>query len=81
MATTLLSLCNQCDCKSRQAKLNQLSPGLGDKVATVFNPIQRILCTESGKQMGDILKPDMKSLVWLAVGFLVIPRVLSMVKK
>lgn len=29
----------------------------------------------------DILKPDMKSLVWLAVGWLVIPRVFAMVKK
>lgn len=31
--------------------------------------------------MGSILKPDMKSLVWLAVGWLVIPRVLTMFNK
>lgn len=30
--------------------------------------------------MPDILKPDMKSLVWLAVGFLVLPRVVRMVR-
>lgn len=27
-----------------------------------------------------ILKPDVKSLVWLAVGYLVIPRVLKLAK-
>jgi hypothetical protein len=31
--------------------------------------------------MTNILKPDMKSLVWLAVGFLVVPRVMSMFNK
>lgn len=31
--------------------------------------------------MGNILKPDMKSLVWLAVGAFVVPRVLSMFNK
>ena len=30
--------------------------------------------------MPDILKPDMKSVVWLAVGFLVLPRVVRMVR-
>lgn len=30
--------------------------------------------------MGDILKPDMKSLIWLAVGALVVPMILSKLK-
>jgi len=30
--------------------------------------------------MPSILKPDMKSLVWLAVGALVVPKVLAMVR-
>jgi hypothetical protein len=31
--------------------------------------------------MSNMLKPDLKAVVWLAVGFLVIPRVMAMVKK
>jgi len=31
--------------------------------------------------MPDILKPDTKALVWLALGFLVLPRVVAMVKR
>ncbi len=30
--------------------------------------------------MPDILKPDMKSLVWLAVGFIVLPRIVRAVR-
>lgn len=29
--------------------------------------------------MPNILKPDVKALVWLAVGFLVLPKIVSMV--
>ena len=31
--------------------------------------------------MPAILKPDMKSLVWLAVGFLVVPKILAAVHR
>lgn len=50
----------------------------------MFNPIQRFICPdkETGEiPMTDLLKPDVKALVWLAVGWLVIPRVMAMVKK
>lgn len=30
--------------------------------------------------MPSVLKPDMKAVVWLAIGALVVPRVLKMVK-
>jgi hypothetical protein len=30
--------------------------------------------------MPDVLKPDMKALVWLAIGVLVVPYVLKMVR-
>jgi hypothetical protein len=31
--------------------------------------------------MPEVLKPDMKALVWLAIGAVVLPKVLKMVKK
>jgi hypothetical protein len=31
--------------------------------------------------MGGILKPDMKSLVWMGIGFIVLPRLLGAVLK
>lgn len=31
--------------------------------------------------MPDILKPDLKSLVWLGLGFMVLPRVFKMAKR
>lgn len=30
--------------------------------------------------MPEVLKPDMKAVVWLAIGFLVLPKVLATVK-
>jgi len=72
-------LCNDCGCKTRQARLNHFVPGLGDKVATVLNPIQTVIC-KGEKSMPDILKPDMKAIVWLAIGAFAVPFVLKMVK-
>lgn len=72
-------LCSECDCKSRQARLNQYVPGLGDRVASVFNPIQTVIC-KGEKSMPDILKPDMKAIVWLGIGVVVVPFILKMVK-
>jgi hypothetical protein len=31
--------------------------------------------------MPNVLRPDMKAAVWLAVGFLVVPKVMSMVRR
>lgn len=63
---------DECGCAARRARLNELRPGLGDRVATVAEPIK-----EGVEQMPEILRPDMKSLVWLAIGALVVPFVLK----
>lgn len=81
MVMTLPSLCNKCRCKYRQEQWNKLIPGLGDTAKVIFDPIQQIICNESSESMGNLLKPDMKSLVWLAVGFFVAPRVIAMFNK
>ena len=31
--------------------------------------------------MPDILRPDMKSIVWLAIGFLVLPHIQNMIRR
>lgn len=61
-----------CGCAARRAWLNDRVPGLGDHVATVAEPIK-----EGMETMPEILRPDMKSLVWLAIGALVVPFVLK----
>lgn len=83
VATTRTLLCNKCRCKYRQELWNKFYPGLGDTAALIFDPIQRVICTESseGNEMTNLIKPDLKSLVWLAVGFFVAPRVLAMFNK
>ncbi len=83
MVMTPLSLCSQCGCKKRQEQWNAVIPGLGDTAAIVFNPIQRFICSDENgvSSMGNMLKPDLKSLVYLAVGFLVVPRVIAMFNK
>ncbi len=63
---------DDCGCAARQAWLNERVPGLGDRVATVAEPIK-----EGVEQMPAILRPDMKSLVWLAIGAVVVPFVLK----
>lgn len=82
MVTTLRSLCDNCGCKNRQEKWNKLIPGLGDTAAVIFNPIQSYICpNENGDiLMSNILKPDMKSIVWLAVGAFVVPMIIAKVK-
>lgn len=73
-----------CDCEKRQAQLNNIHPGFGDRVKSVADPIAKVLeigpYDERGSLMPDILRPDMKSLVWLAIGAFVVPMVLRMVK-
>lgn len=64
-----------CGCKARQAALNSAVPGLGDRVAVVAEPIY-----ERWQAMPSVLKPDMKSLVWLAIGAFLVPRLLTMVR-
>ena len=72
----LPSLCNSCRCKDRQEQWNKFIPGLGDTAATIFDPIQRLICSdEKSNVMPSLLKPDMKSLLWLAIGAIVVPMV------
>lgn len=63
---------DDCGCRARQEWLNSQVPGLGDAVAVVAEPIKEGMDT-----MPEILRPDMKSLVWLAIGALVVPFVLK----
>jgi hypothetical protein len=73
---------SDCGCKARKARLNAVVPGLGDQVELFLQPITPVvdkLSKENSKMM-DLLKPDMKSLVWLAIGAFVVPYVLKMVK-
>jgi hypothetical protein len=53
-----------CGCEGRRERLNHWWPGLGDKVK------------EGITEMGNLLRPDMKAIVWLALGALVLPVVL-----
>lgn len=63
---------DDCGCEARRQALNELQPGLGDAVKTVADPVQRGL-----ESMPELLRPDLKSLVWLAIGALVVPFVLK----
>ncbi len=71
-----------CGCEKRQARLNAAVPGLGDQVELFLQPIAPVVnkLSKENSTMMDILKPDMKSLVWLAIGAFVVPYVLKMVK-
>lgn len=64
-----------CGCEGRRSRLNEMRPGLGDQVARVAEPVK-----ETIQVMPTILRPDLKSLVWLAIGALVVPRILTMVR-
>lgn len=64
-----------CGCEDRRNKLNNFYPGLGDKVKLVADPVQ-----EGFNNMPEILRPDTKSLVWLAIGAFVVPMVLRFIK-
>lgn len=64
-----------CGCAGRQAALNAAVPGLGDAVKVVADPVADIIGYKGRvRKMPEILKPDMKSLVWLAIGTLVVAR-------
>lgn len=57
-----------CGCAARKQWLNEQSPGLGDRV-------------ERGiKTMPELLRPDMKSLVWLAIGAFIVPIVMRQIR-
>lgn len=64
-----------CGCQQRQEALNEWIPGLGDAVKVVADPVY-----ERWNAMPAILRPDMKSLVWLAIGAFVVPRILGAVR-
>jgi hypothetical protein len=63
-----------CGCQRRRERLNAWSPGLGDQVAVIAEPIKK-----GYTEMPEILRPDMKSLLWLAIGAFVLPMVLKKV--
>jgi hypothetical protein len=64
-----------CGCAKRQAWLNNSVPGLGDAVKVIADPVADMAGLYGRKRkMPDILRPDMKSLVWLAIGTLVVAR-------
>lgn len=71
-----------CGCNRRKQRLNVAVPGLGDHVELFLQPIAPIVkpYLSGEKTMTDLLKPDMKSLVWLAIGAFVVPYVLKLVK-
>jgi hypothetical protein len=71
-----------CGCDKRKNKLNAAIPGLGNTVEDLLSPVAPFVkpYLSGEKKMTDLLKPDMKSLVWLAIGALVVPYVLRMVK-
>lgn len=73
---------SDCGCGRRQAYLNSAIPGLGDHVKLFLQPVEPIVnrYSNGSNAMTDLLKPDMKSLVWLAIGAFVVPYVLKMVK-
>jgi hypothetical protein len=59
-------------CEARREALNGAVPGLGDAVKTIADPVQKGMGI-----MPELLRPDLKSLVWLAIGALVVPFVLK----
>lgn len=70
-----------CGCEKRQARLNAAVPGLGDQVELFLQPIAPVVNRISKENaMPELLKPDMKAIVWLAIGAFVVPYVLKLVK-
>ncbi len=65
-----------CGCAARQEWLNNHVPRLGDAVKVVADPVADMIGYKGRerKMLPEILKPDMKSLVWLAIGTLVVAR-------
>ncbi len=67
-----------CGCQHRKDLLNQYVPGLVDSVEQVANPIYSKFQSLKGENaMTSLLKPDMKAIVWLAIGAFVVPIVLK----
>lgn len=64
-----------CGCRSRQSWLNRKIPGLGDAVKVVADPVADAIGYKGReRKMPELLKPDMKSLIWLAIGTFVVAR-------
>lgn len=73
---------DDCGCEKRRDALNAFVPGLGDQVKLILQPIQPVIkrLLKENNTMPELLKPDMKAIVWLAIGAFVVPYVLRMVK-
>jgi hypothetical protein len=66
---------DDCGCEARKAWLNAQYDGLGDAVGKIADPIADAIGYKRERKMSlDLLKPDMKSLVWLAIGSLVVSK-------
>lgn len=64
-----------CGCEARRAWLNARVDGLGDAVKVVADPVADAVGYKGReRKMPELLKPDMKSLVWLAIGTFVVAR-------
>ena len=68
-----------CGCAKRQAAMNAFVPGLGDQTKLFLQPIEPLFKGDSNMS-ADLLKPDLKAVVWLLVGAFVVPYVLKMIK-
>lgn len=68
-----------CGCAKRQSALNAFAPGLGDHVKLILQPVEPLLM-KGVTVNSDLLKPDMKAILWLLVGAFVVPYVIKMVK-
>ena len=71
-----------CGCAKRRDSLNAAVPGLGTQLELFLAPVAPIVKSDylRSNTVMDLIKPDMKSLVWLAIGAFVVPYVLKMVK-
>lgn len=76
VATMQPSPSDDCGCAKRQSQLNAVVPGLGDAVKVIADPVADAIGYKGReKKMSlDLLKPDVKSLVWLAIGTLVVSK-------
>lgn len=69
-------MAEECGCEARKQWLNEHVPGSGDAVAFFAEPVADVLGYKRERKMPEILKPDTKSLVWLAIGAFVLPMIL-----
>lgn len=71
-------MADDCGCSKRKEWLNVHVNGLGNAVEYVAEPVANLIGYKGrDSKMGSLpglLKPDMKSLIWLAIGTLVVSK-------